>query len=213
MMLLGPTESLVIADEHGRPGAPRRRPADRGRARHRLLVVVLVATSAAGRGDRAELAGQLADLPPRGRGGPAARSDSTAAACSSAISTRPSPSPTATRPSTSRSPVPTPTSTRSSTAGTRRRDPRRPAHAVQRGQLRHRLPGVAADDRVRRGVVGHHGRGVPQAHGGRPGRRARPGAAWRRRSIALADHEGFPAHAAAIRRRSGDAAAFELEAG
>ena len=36
MMLLGPTESLVIADDTRRPDAPRRRPADRGRARHRL---------------------------------------------------------------------------------------------------------------------------------------------------------------------------------
>ena len=52
----------------------------------------------------------------------------------------------------------------------RRRDPRRPAHPVQRGELRDRLPGVAADVGLRRGVVGHHRRGVPQAHRHRPGR-------------------------------------------
>ena len=66
--------------------------------------------------------------------------------------------------------------------GQRRRDPRRPAHPVQRGQLRDRLPGVAADVGLRRGLVGHHRRGVPQAHRRSPGPtpRARPG--WRRRS-------------------------------
>ena len=36
MMILGPTESVVIADDTRRPDAARRRPAERGRARHRL---------------------------------------------------------------------------------------------------------------------------------------------------------------------------------
>ena len=58
----------------------------------------------------------------------------------------------------------------------RRRDPDRPGHAVQRSQLRHRLSGVVADERIRTCELGDHGRDVPEANGGRPGRgiRARP---------------------------------------
>ena len=60
-----------------------------------------------------------------------------------------------------------------STAGQRRRDPRRPAHAVLRRQLRDRLPGQPADRRLRPRLQRHHRRGVPQAHRGRPRRRDR----------------------------------------
>ncbi len=57
--------------------------------------------------------------------------------------------------------------------GQRRRDPGRPAHPVQRGELRDRLPGVAADVGLRSRVVGDHRRHVPQAHRHRPRRRRR----------------------------------------
>ena len=52
--------------------------------------------------------------------------------------------------------------------GQRGRDPHRPTHSVQRRQLRDRLPGLASDVRLRSRFVGNHRRHVPQTNGHRP---------------------------------------------
>ena len=81
----------------------------------------------------------------------------------------------------------------------RRRDPDRPAHAVQRRQLRDRLPRLAAHERLRPRQFGHHRRHVPQAHRRRPRRRRRARDGSARRSSPSPITRAFPAHAAAIR--------------
>ena len=172
MMLLGPTESLVIADDSADPtllAADLLIEAEHGTD----STVVLITTSAslADAVDEA-LDRQLATLPDvrATRGSRIARAR-TADACSSTTSTSPSASPTSSRPSTCRSWSPTVRSTRRRRPGQRRRDPRRSAHPVQCGELRHRLSGLAPDVRVRARLLGHHRRHVPQAHGDRPRRR------------------------------------------
>ena len=186
-----------------RPDAPRRRPADRGRARHRLVGRARhdVAPTLAAATD-VELARQLADLPAgAGRRRPGRRSARTAGACSSTISTTRSTSPTATPPSTSRSPSPTTPSTASSTGSSTPARSCRSAHAVQRGQLRDRLPGVAArragSPTSRRASPSRRSSSAPPSPAPTTARCARMAPSI----IALADHEGFPAHAAAIRLR------------
>ena len=157
MMLLGPTESIVIADDTADADPDRGRPPDRGRARHRHL----------GRPDHDVGA-------PRRR-----RRRRTRAA-----TRRPPRRPLDRRP---RRPRPerrlhprrrprrsgrrrqrvrtrAPPGRRRRRRGRparrlarqRRRDPHRPAHAVLGRQLRHRLPGLAADQRVRPRLVRHH---------------------------------------------------------
>ena len=66
MMILGPTESVVIADDSADPAPRRRRPAQRGRARHRLRRAADHPVAVAGR-----RSGRCAARPDRGpAGGP-----------------------------------------------------------------------------------------------------------------------------------------------
>ena len=133
MMLLGPTESVVIADGSADPV---RLAADLLiEAEHGIdsTVVLLTPDEALGLAVDAELAVQLAELPAHGRPPPAPPSARTAAASSPPTSTRPSPSPTASPPSTcrwpstrrsrARSSTPSSTPARSSSASTRRSAP------------------------------------------------------------------------------------------
>ena len=202
MMLLGPTESLVVADDSA---DPQRLAAD-------LLIeaehgtdssVVLVTTSAERRRRHRRRA-----RPPAGRRcrrsgprRPAPRSASTAAACSSPTSTSPSRSPTATPPSTSRSPSPT-------TSSTRVVDGLHNAGEILVGQhtpfsaanfvigCPASLPtsgfaevssGITVEAFLKRTAVARAD--------------SRALARMAPSVVALADHEGFPAHAAAIRLR------------
>ncbi len=183
MMVLGPTESLVIADGS----------ADPVRLAADLLIeaehgtdsaVVLVTTSAdLAAATDAELSRQLADLP-------AVRADAARSSLGAnggcvlvddlddgrrrRQPLRPRAPAGGRRRRRGRR--------RGRRAGQRRRDPRRSAHPVQRRQLRHRLSGLAADVWLRRGLLRDHRRGVPQAHGDRPCRRRAPWPAWVRRS-------------------------------
>ena len=161
MMLLGPTESVVVADRHRRSRPARRRSADRSRARHRHLrradhrparrsptEVDAELDAAARRPARA----QGSRGPRRARPERRLRARRHARAGGRDRQSR-------TRPSTSRSLSPTMRSTTWSSAHRqRRRDPDRPAHPVQRRQLRDRLPRLVADERVRTCQFGHHRR-------------------------------------------------------
>ena len=133
MMLLGPTESLVIADG---TADPVRLAADLLiEAEHGTDSSVVLITTSADLADAAdaELGRQLADLPDVARHGRPAALGANGAVCSSSRSTRRSRSPTATRPSISRSRSTTrrrrvvvdslPTRARSSSARTRRSVP------------------------------------------------------------------------------------------
>ena len=143
MMLLGPTESVVIADGSADPSAPRRRPADRGGARDGLD----------GRAAHARRGGAVPrstpSWPPSSPSSPTCAppppgppSASTAAASSPPTSTRRSPSPTASPPSTSRwrstarwrarRSTPSSTPARSSSVRTRRSAPPTSSSAARR---------------------------------------------------------------------------------
>ena len=203
MMLLGPTESVVIADE---TADPIRLAADLLiEAEHGTDSAVVLVTTSSELADAVdvELAAQLADLPERARRGGtgvargqrwvrAGRSTRRAAAMC----------PTATPPSTCSSPSPTTPWTRRRSARQRGRDPDRSGHAVQRRQLPHRVPGVAADEsgspKCRRASPSRPSSSARPSPEPMPGARARMTPSI----VALADHEGFPAHAAALRRRA-----------
>ena len=186
-----------------RPRPPGRRPADRGRARHRL---VGRARDDVGRSwptpTDAELARQLADLPDRAgrRGAGVARHQRRLRA-----RRRPRRGRRGRQPLRPRAPPGRGRRRRRRRrrrrAGQRRRDPRRPAHAVQRGQLRDRLPGIAADVGLRRGVLRDHGRGVPASAPPSPAPTTPRSPGWRRRSSPSPTTRASPRHAAALRRR------------
>ena len=79
----------------------------------------------------------------------------------------------------------------------------RPAHAVQRRQLRHRVPGIAADERAsptcRRASPPTRSSSAPRS----PAPTTVALARMTPSVLALADHEGFPAHGNALRLRRG----------
>ena len=172
MMLLGPTESLVIADDSADPALLA---ADLLiEAEHGTDSTVVLLTTSASLADAvdAELERQLAGLPEvrataarssLGPNGGCVLVDSLDVAVDIANEFAPEHLQVAVAPEHVDDVV--------GGVGQRRRDPRRPAHPVQRRQLRHRMPGVTADVRFRARVVGHHRRHVPQAHGDRPCRR------------------------------------------
>ena len=115
MMLLGPTESLVIADGSADPvrlAADLLIEAEHGTDSSVVLVTTSPELAAA---TDAELARQLAELPPVRADAAKAALGTNGGVSASATSTRRSPSPTATHPSTSRSRSPTTASIRSST--------------------------------------------------------------------------------------------------
>ena len=172
MMLLGPTESVVIADG---TADPTRLAADLLiEAEHGTdsTVVLLTPDEAMGAAVDAELAAQLAELPDVRataaraalgvNGGCVLTADLDEAV---AIANRIAPEHLqvavdgAVESAHGRRPR------------QRRRDPRRSGHPVQCRQLRHRLPGLAADVRLCPRVVRDHGDDVPQAHCRRPRRR------------------------------------------
>ena len=179
LMLLGPTESVVIADSKADPvrlAADLLIEAEHGTD---STVVLLTPDEHFGSSVDAELARQINDLPETVPPRPAWRWARTAVASSPPTSTRPWRSPTASPRNTSKLQSTTRSRARSSTrCRQRRRDPRRTAHALQRRQLCHRLPSVAAHLRLRSSriaaifvatggarlrapEVGQHGRVIP----------------------------------------------------
>ena len=172
MMILGPTESVVIADDTRRPAPGRGRPVERGRARHRLAVLLI--TTSVALADAVDERARTRNWPTL----PPARAEAARAALganggcvfvgdlgeAAEVANRWAPEHLQVavgRRGGGRAARP---------AGQRRRDPHRPAHAVQRRQLRHRLPGQPAHRRLRARQQWHHRRHVPEAHRGRPRR-------------------------------------------
>ena len=201
MMLLGPTESLVIADDSADPvllAADLLIEAEHGTD---STVVLLTPSASLADAVDAELERQLAGLPECGPRRPGPRSARTAAVCSSIRSTSPSTSPTSSRPSTSRSPSPPSTSTTWSAALVNageilvgQHTPFSAANFVigcpaslPTSGFAHVSSGITADTFLKRTAI------------------ARADATALARMtpsvIALADHEGFPAHGDALRLR------------
>jgi histidinol dehydrogenase len=202
MMLLGPTESLVVADASA---DPMRLAADLlVEAEHGTDTSVVLVTTDAELADAtdAELARQLDDLP-------AVRATAARAALGPnggcvLVDTLDEAVEVANRyaPEHLQVAVADHAVDRGGRgAGERRRDPDRPAHAVQRRELRDRVPaslptsgfahvssGITAATFLKRTAVA---RADARAIGRMAGS-----------VVALADHEGFPAHAAALRRRA-----------
>ncbi len=174
MMLLGPTESVVIADDSA---DPLRLAADLLiEAEHGTDSSVVLITTSAGLADRVEneLGRQLGDLPEvrataaraaLGPNGGCVLVDSLTDAAAVANQYAPEHLQVAVADEA--------VDDSGRLARQRRRDPHRPAHAVQCGELRDRLSRLVADERIRPRVVRHHRRCVPQAHRDRPRRRDR----------------------------------------
>ena len=169
MMLLGPTESVVIADGSADPA---RLAADLLiEAEHGTDSTVVLLTPEEPLRDAvdAELRIQLADLPePRATAARAALGTNGGCVITADLDEAVA---VANRIAPEHLQVAVDLRGRSRDGrrpGQRRRDPRRPIDAVQCRQLRDRVSGVPADVRLRSRVLRHHGDDVPQADRRRP---------------------------------------------